>query len=65
MASTNGTRRTVNQPRNGQDPKGNKFANAGAAAGGFSGDQAGPASSRLHVTTEHRGCSKREGQCRP
>jgi len=50
MASTNGTRRTVNPPRNGADPKGNKFANAGAAAGGFLGAVGGSFVPPVNVT---------------
>lgn len=53
MASTNGARRTVTPPRNGADPKGNKFANAGAAAGGFVGAMGGSFVPPINVTVNN------------
>lgn len=50
MSSANGARRTVNPPRNGADPKGNKFANMGAAAGGFVGAMGGSFVPPVNVT---------------
>ncbi|RSS16633.1 plasmid transfer protein TraA [Streptomyces sp. WAC08401] len=61
MASTNGTRRTVSQPRNGQDPKGNKFANAGAAAGGFLGGLGGSLTPPLNITINNNKGGQQQG----
>jgi hypothetical protein len=49
-------------PRNGADPKGNKFANAGAAAGGFLGGLGGSVVPPLNITINNSKGVSPQGQ---